>query len=184
MKIYTKTGDHGETGLIGGTRVSKTDTRIEAYGTIDELNSFVGLLASQPIMESEKDTLEQIQHRLFVIGSYLATDVAKAKIGNYALITVQDIQLLESEIDRITSKLPELTAFILPGGSMEGSFSHVCRTISRRAERRILEINKTQCIDNNILIYTNRLSDYFFTLSRHATLKQGGKEIFWKVENK
>ena len=180
MKIYTKTGDKGETGLIGGTRVSKSDPRIEAYGTVDELNSFVGLLGSYPALSTEKEVLEYIQHRLFVIGSYLATDTSKSEIGVFSVIRDEDIAKIESEIDRINQILPELTAFILPGGSIEGSFCHICRTISRRAERRIIELKKTQHIDNVIVIFTNRLSDYFFILSRYVSLRIGAKEILWK----
>lgn len=180
MKIYTKTGDKGETGLIGGTRVSKSDIRIEAYGTIDELNSFVGLLASYPALASEKETLEHIQHRLFVIGSYLATDTNKAQISEFSVIKDNDIRKIESKIDRMNLILPELTAFILPGGSIEGSFCHVCRTISRRAERRIIDLENLYETDNQIKVYINRLSDYFFVLARYVSLKIGAKEILWK----
>lgn len=180
MKIYTKTGDKGETGLIGGTRVSKSDPRIEAYGTIDELNSFIGLLGSYEALSSESHTLEIIQHRLFVIGSYLATDTSKTEISYKSIIKDTDITKIEDEIDRMNQLLPELTAFILPGGSAEGSICHICRTISRRAERRIIDIKKTQSIDNEIIIYINRLSDYFFILSRYISLKIGAKEILWK----
>lgn len=180
MKIYTKTGDKGETGLIGGTRVSKSDSRIEAYGTVDELNSFIGLLGSYEALSSESQTLETIQHRLFVIGSYLATDTSKTEISYKSIIKSTDITKIEAEIDRMNQNLPELTAFILPGGSTEGSICHICRTISRRAERRIIDITKTQTIDNEIIIYLNRLSDYFFILSRYISLKIGTKEILWK----
>ncbi|MFZ4581522.1 MAG: cob(I)yrinic acid a,c-diamide adenosyltransferase [Paludibacter sp.] len=179
MKIYTKTGDQGETGLIGGTRVSKSDIRIEAYGTIDELNSFVGLLASHEALASELKTLETIQHRLFVIGSYLATDTNKTKIAEVSIIRSKDIEKIEQEIDKMNAVLPELTAFILPGGCVEASFCHICRTISRRAERKIVEVSKFYNIDNHIIIYTNRLSDYFFTLARYISLKIGAKEILW-----
>ena len=180
MKIYTKTGDKGETGLIGGTRVSKSDPRIEAYGTVDELNSFIGLLGSYEALSSESHMLETIQHRLFVIGSYLATDTSKTEISYKSIIKDTDITKIEAEIDRMNQLLPELNAFILPGGSTEGSICHVCRTISRRAERRIIDITKTQAIDNEIIIYINRLSDYFFILSRYISLKIGAKEILWK----
>lgn len=180
MKIYTKTGDKGETGLIGGTRVSKSDPRIEAYGTVDELNSFIGLLSSYEALSSESQTLETIQHRLFVIGSYLATDTSKTEISYKSIIKDTDITKIEAEIDKMNQNLPELTAFILPGGSTEGSICHICRTISRRAERRIIDITKTQTIDNEIIIYLNRLSDYFFILSRYISLKIGTKEILWK----
>jgi len=179
MKIYTKTGDQGETGLIGGTRVSKSDVRIEAYGTIDELNSFLGLLASYEALSTELITLETIQHRLFVIGSYLATDTNMTKIAEVSIIRSNDIEKIEQEIDKMNAVLPELRAFILPGGCIEASFCHICRTISRRAERRIVEVSKFYTIDNHVIIYTNRLSDYFFTLARYISLKIGAKEILW-----
>lgn len=178
-KIYTKTGDKGETGLIGGTRVSKSDIRIEAYGTIDELNSFVGLLASYYALASELDTLKMIQNKLFVIGSHLATDTNKTKIAEVSIIRPTDITKIEQEIDKMNAELPELRAFILPGGCVEASFCHICRTISRRAERRIVEIQKSYKTDNQIIIYVNRLSDYFFTLARYISLKIGAKEILW-----
>ena len=179
MKIYTKTGDQGETGLIGGTRVSKSDVRIEAYGTIDELNSFLGLLASYEALSTELMTLETIQHRLFVIGSYLATDTNMTKIAEVSIIRSNDIEKIEQEIDKMNAVLPELRAFILPGGCIEASFCHICRTISQRAERRIVEVSKFYTIDNHVIIYTNRLSDYFFTLARYISLKIGAKEILW-----
>lgn len=180
MKIYTKTGDEGLTGLIGGTRVSKNDVRIEAYGTVDELNSFIGLLASYPLLNEEIVFLEKIQHSLFAVGSHLATDKEQTSLNEASIITDNNILELESAIDRITENLPLLTAFILPGGSQEGSICHICRTISRRAERRIMDVNEIYSIDKQIIIYINRLSDYFFVLSRFITLKKGNKEILWK----
>lgn len=180
MKIYTKTGDEGLTGLIGGTRVPKNDLRIEAYGTVDELNSFIGLLASYPQLGEELEFLEKIQHRLFAVGSHLATDKEQTKVDAASIISNDDIAELEGSIDRITENLPPLKAFILPGGSEEGSVCHVCRTVSRRAERRIMDVNQIYNIDKQIIIYINRLSDYFFVLSRFITLKKGNKEILWK----
>jgi len=180
MKIYTKTGDDGLTGLIGGTRVPKNDLRIEAYGTVDELNSFIGLLSSYPLLEEELEYLEKIQHRLFAVGSHLATDREKTAIDTASIISDEDISELESSIDRLNENLPALKAFILPGGSAEGSVCHVCRTVSRRAERRIMDVSQIYNIDKQIIIYINRLSDYFFVLSRFITLKKGNKEILWK----
>ncbi len=180
MKIYTKTGDNGETGLIGGTRVSKSDVRIEAYGTVDELNSYIGLLMCYDALEMQKDILEIIQNKLFVIGSHLATDTNVAEISDKSIISERDIIKIELEIDKMNAELPELRAFILPGGCIEASFCHICRTISRRAERRIIEMKINYNTDIQIIKYTNRLSDYFFTLARYVSLKIGAKEILWK----
>ena len=180
MKLYTKTGDKGQTGLIGGTRVPKNDIRLEAYGTVDELNSFIGLLTTYDISEKDLFCLRQIQSRLFTVGSYLATDTSKVKIEQLSILEQDDILFLEQEIDRFDEILPTLSSFILPGGSKEGALSHVCRTITRRVERRLFDMNANYVIDNQILIYFNRLSDYFFALSRFLTIEKGGKEICWK----
>ncbi len=180
MKIYTKTGDNGETGLIGGTRVSKSDVRIEAYGTVDELNSYIGLLMCYDALEMQKDILEIIQNKLFVIGSHLATDTNVTEISDKSIISEKDIVKIELEIDKMNAELPELRAFILPGGCIEASFCHICRTISRRAERRIIEMKINYNTDIQIIKYINRLSDYFFTLARYVSLKIGAKEILWK----
>ena len=180
MKIYTKTGDSGETGLIGGTRVSKSDIRIEAYGTIDELNSFVGVVANYNAIGDQKSMLESIQNTLFVIGSHLATDTEKTSLHQNSIICDADIVKIEKAIDKMNVELPELRAFILPGGSIEVGFCHVCRTISRRAERRIIEMNIVYGVDKEIIVYVNRLSDYFFTLARYASFNIGAKEILWK----
>jgi len=180
MKIYTKTGDNGKTGLIGGTRVPKNDNRIEAYGTVDELNSFIGLLASYQLLKTERYFLEKIQHRLFAIGSYLATDTTKIDINKSSIIHENNICEIEKEIDKLNENLTNLTNFILPGGSIEGSICHICRTVSRRAERRILSLSDIYIVDIEIIKYMNRLSDYFFVLSRHIALSGGYKEIIWK----
>ena len=181
MKIYTKTGDSGQTGLIGGSRVWKNNARLEAYGTIDELNAFVGLLGTHPLPEQVSEFLQGIQHNLFVIGSNLATDQEKVNLKPASIVEEQDIVDLENEIDRMDDALPPLSNFVLPGGSAGGAVSHICRTITRRAERRIMDLLQTQLeIDPLILKYINRLSDYFFTLSRYTTVNEGNKEIFWK----
>jgi cob(I)alamin adenosyltransferase len=180
MKIYTKTGDKGQTGLIGGTRVSKSDLRIEAYGTVDELNSFIGVLASQEILGEEALFLQKIQHRLFAVGSHLATDRSKTDINIASVIYENDIAEVEQHIDTLNEQLPELREFILPGGSFEGGLCHVCRAVSRRAERRIVELSSVYSIDEQIVMYVNRLSDYFFVLSRYITNNKGAQEIFWK----
>jgi len=183
MKLYTKTGDEGQTGLIGGTRVPKNDIRIEAYGTVDELNSFIGLLTTYPIHAQEVTFLRIIQNNLFTIGSYLATDTSKVALQQSSILKSDSIGQIESEIDRIDAKLPILNAFILPGGSQTGALCHVCRTIARRAERRLFDVTAFYSIDNQILIYFNRLSDYFFALSRYFTLENEGEEISWKTHD-
>lgn len=180
MKLYTKTGDEGQTGLIGGTRVPKNDVRIEAYGTVDELNSFIGLLTTYDIQPENLVFLRLIQNNLFIVGSYLATDQAKMEPKNESILKTDSVEQIEKEIDRLDSILPVLHSFVLPGGSQSGALSHVCRTISRRAERRILDMNNTYKVDNHILVYFNRLSDYFFALSRHLTINAGFEEIYWK----
>lgn len=183
MKVYTKTGDEGETGLIGGTRVWKNNPRIEAYGTIDELNSFVGLLRSNEIPPQEQSILEIIQHKLFAIGSHLATDRSISDLKAASIIHEKDILMLEEEMDRMDLNLPALTNFVLPGGSGANALCHVCRTVTRRAERRILDLREVDAApDALILKFVNRLSDYFFTLSRYISVKQGNTEFFWKKD--
>jgi len=181
MKLYTKTGDSGLTGLIGGTRISKNDLRIEAYGTIDELNSFVGLLTTYDILEKELLFLRYIQNHLFSIGSHLATDRNRVNLPKAAIISDQDVSLIETEIDTLDGFLPELTAFILPGGTQASSFSHICRTIARRAERRIIEVSNLYDVDSQVIVFVNRLSDYFFALARYLNVDNGQKEIYWKI---
>jgi len=180
MKIYTKNGDKGQTGLIGGTNVPKNDPRIEAYGTVDELNSFIGLLASYPLRESTAAFLEKIQHNLFVIGSYLATDTQITTHSGDSILSPEVISDKEKEIDIIQSGLPELRSFVLPGGSSEAAVCHICRTVCRRAERRIVEISELYSVDHLVIIYVNRLSDYFFVLSRELNIGGNVKEILWK----
>ncbi len=167
MKIYTKTGDKGETGLFGGERVSKSNNRIDAYGTIDELNAFIGLTLTELKSDEIKTVLERIQNQLFVVGSDLATPVTekneKLKITRtpveYSTQTEQDIDFFNDQLD-------ELRNFILPGGSKGAAYLHVCRTIARRAERKVVALNKHMNIGDNIIIFLNRLSDLFFVLSR------------------
>ena len=136
--IYTGTGDKGTTSLVGGERVSKAHQRIESYGTVDELNSFIGLLITSLEEKADQDFLLFIQHKLFTIGSYLATDQEKTQLKPASIITLEDIERIEQEIDKLDEQLPELCAFIIPGGSRGAAVCHVCRTICRRAERRIL----------------------------------------------
>ena len=181
MKIYTKTGDKGKTGLIGGTRVSKKDVRIEAYGTIDELNSFIGLLVAQLPEKDENVTfLKRIQHNLFSVGGYLATDEKKVDTSKSVIFEENEILLIEQKIDNLNEALPPLKTFVLPNGTSEGALAHVCRTVTRRAERRIYDVAEHYFVADEIHIYINRLSDYFFVLSRYLTKETGNEEFFEK----
>jgi len=191
MKIYTKTGDKGTTALFGGTRVSKHHIRIDSYGTVDELNSWIGLIRDQPIDEATKNTLIHIQDRLFTLGAILATDPEKAilKSGkerlNIPKIIPEDIQLLENEIDTMNNSLPPMTHFILPGGHPSVSFCHITRCVCRRAERLASELNENEPFDALVLQYLNRLSDYLFVLARKLSHDLQAEEIKWvpKKEN-
>ncbi len=180
MKIYTKTGDKGETGLIGGTRVSKSDVRIEAYGTVDELNANIGLLMSLNVGQKEISFLQNIQNFLFSIGANLATDTEKTDYKKFSIIEEECIETLEKEIDRITSELKPLENFILPSGSETASQCHICRTVSRRAERRIVEMTNYYPVHQNLITYINRLSDYFFSLACFVLKEEKKEEICWK----
>jgi cob(I)alamin adenosyltransferase len=179
LKIYTKTGDKGQTSLIGGTRIPKFDVRIEAYGTVDELNSNIGLVRDQEIDEHSKIILIEIQDRLFTIGSLLAADPEKNKMV-LPQISETDIVLLEKEIDAMNEYLPEMKHFILPGGHTTISFCHVARCVCRRAERCVLALNEVNPVDELIYKYLNRLSDYLFVLSRKITFDLKAIETPWK----
>ena len=181
MKIYTKTGDKGETGLFGGERVSKNSLRIEAYGTIDELNAFIGLAVIEVSDKSVKDLLQKIQNWLFTIGADLATpDNEKTKKLNVFRTPEEYYSYIEKEIDNYESKLEELRNFILPGGTKGAALLHICRTITRRAERMVVALNSTVKIGNNIIIFLNRLSDLFFVLARFDNAVTGTPDIEWK----
>jgi cob(I)alamin adenosyltransferase len=180
MKIYTKTGDGGETGLFGGERVSKNEIRIEAYGTIDELNAFIGLAIIEVSDKSIKDLLQKIQNWLFSIGADLATpDDEKTKKLNVFRTPEEYYLYLEKEIDKYESKLDELRNFILPGGTKGAALLHICRTITRRAERMVVALNSTVKIGNNIIIFLNRLSDLFFVLARFDNAISSTPDIKW-----
>ena len=184
VKIYTKTGDQGRTSLIGGTKVSKNDIRINAYGTIDELNSFIGLLGDLISDMPGRDMLREIQDRLFTIGSSLACDPHKDIKMKIPDLHESDIQLLEKEIDLMQSKLPEMKFFILPGGHMAVSTAHICRTVCRRAERMIVELDSSEPLLQPLIIkYLNRLSDYFFVFGRYQGHLLSVAEIPWKARN-
>lgn len=180
MKIYTKTGDKGLTSLIGGTRVSKASLRIESYGTVDELNSYIGLVRDQEINAPRRDLLKEIQDRLFTIGASLASDPEKSKMKIPDLHD-EDVLLLESEIDRMNEHLPELRAFILPGGHVAVSYAHVARCVCRRAERLAIHLSEESYVAELVIVYLNRLSDYLFVLSRQMAHDLGAEEVEWKA---
>ncbi|MGV3557150.1 cob(I)yrinic acid a,c-diamide adenosyltransferase [Larkinella arboricola] len=180
MKIYTKTGDTGQTSLIGGRRVSKAHHRIDAYGTVDELNAWIGLVRDQPVNESRKELLKEIQDRLFTIGAELATDPEKTVKKPLPAILEADVQLLEKAMDEMDAYLPDLRAFVLPGGHQTVSFCHLARTVCRRAERLTIALSEQESVDPLVIQYLNRLSDYLFVLGRKMTLELGAEEISWK----
>lgn len=180
MKIYTKTGDQGTTSLFGGKRVSKSDLRIDSYGTVDELNSYIGLLRDQEVNEVRKHVLIEIQDRLFTIGSILATEPGNAKVRIPALAE-NDITYLEEEMDAMDAKLPPMKFFVLPGGHPSVSFGHVARTVCRRAERLVIALNNQETIDPLVIKYLNRLSDYLFMLCRMMAQELEIEETPWKA---
>jgi cob(I)alamin adenosyltransferase len=179
MKIYTKTGDEGNTGLFGGKRLPKDDLRIEAYGTVDELNSHIGLLRDQQASAEQLTTLLEIQDRLFTMGSLLATDPEKSNL-KLPELHESDILLLEKEIDKMNESLPEMKSFVLPGGNQTVSFCHIARCVCRRAERRVVTLAQVAQINPLIIKYLNRLSDYLFVLSRMLSHKLNAPETPWK----
>ncbi|TKB98351.1 cob(I)yrinic acid a,c-diamide adenosyltransferase [Pedobacter cryotolerans] len=178
MKIYTKTGDKGQTSLIGGTRVPKYHLRIESYGTVDELNSYIGLIMCQDIDTHHQSVLKEIQDRLFTIGSSLASDPEKSKMKIPDLLAT-DITLLEKEMDNMNEQLPALKHFILPGGNTTVSYCHLARCVCRRAERLTVHLAEESFVDSNITIYLNRLSDYLFVLARKLSADAKTQENVW-----
>ena len=185
MKIYTKTGDNGTTALFGGTRVKKYNSRIESYGTVDELNSYIGLIKDQEISDEAKASLLKIQNELFTLGAMLATPPEKETLKNgkerlnIPKIDDTSILFLENEIDKMDAVLPQMTHFVLPGGHQAVSFCHVARCVCRRAERLSVELNDEEPLNGNILKYLNRLSDYLFVLARKLTQELEIEEIKW-----
>lgn len=185
MKIYTKTGDKGTTALFGGTRVPKHHIRIECYGTVDELNSHLGLIRDQDIDKHSKNMLITIQENLFTLGAILATDPKKSllKSGkarlNIPRISDADITLLEEEMDLMNTTLPPMTHFVLPGGHQTVSFCHIARCVCRRAERLATSLNEIEPLQAELLIYLNRLSDYLFVLARKLSYDMQVDEIKW-----
>ncbi len=179
-KIYTKTGDDGTTGLVGGTRVKKYDPRLEAYGTIDELNAVVGVIRSCKIPDDVSTLLVEIQNKLFNIGSRLASDAKGQRITEKLAITENHIAYIEKAIDEMEKDLPKLRQFILPGGDLAAAQCHVARTVCRRAERRILEFAENDNAQPEIIRYINRLSDLFFVLARKMGAISGVQDVPWK----
>lgn len=177
--VYTKTGDKGKTGLIGGTRVYKSDTRLDAYGTVDELNSFIGLIRSYDIDEDIVAYIIEIQKKLFVIGGYLATDQSRMKVQNTTTIFPEDIDTIENKIDLLDADLTPMTHFVLPGGNLLISYCHVARTVCRRAERVIVKMAEDYPVEELVVRYINRLSDYLFVLGRKLCQDESFEEIKW-----
>jgi cob(I)alamin adenosyltransferase len=181
-KIYTKTGDKGDTGLFGGGRVPKYSLRIDAYGTVDELNSFVGLASTEVKDTDVEALLEKIQNELFTVGSNLAApDIEKDKNGIIPKVTEDFIKDAENAIDKFEEKLEPLKNFILPGGSKGAALLHVCRTVCRRAERKVVELKSKEIVNDNIVIFLNRLSDLFFVLARHENQVSGIPDKKWNI---
>ncbi|SHG11216.1 cob(I)alamin adenosyltransferase [Flavobacterium fluvii] len=185
MKIYTKTGDKGTTALFGGTRVPKDHIRIESYGTVDELNSYIGLIRDQEINPHYKNILIEIQDRLFTVGAILATPPEKEVMKNGELrlqklvITESDIELLEKEIDTMEEALPPMTHFVLPGGHTTVSYCHISRCVCRRAERLAVHLDHNEAVAEIVIKYLNRLSDYLFVLARKLSNDLNAEEVKW-----
>ena len=180
--LYTFTGDKGQTSLVGGQRVDKDCCRIESYGTIDELNSHIGLLAAMLADEHpQKQVLKFIQNKLFNVGSYLATDNGGCETKCFGL-GPEDVAVIEKEIDAMDAAVPALHAFLLPGGHITSAQAHVCRTVCRRAERNIISLQKETFVDADLLKFINRLSDYFYVLARFIAINSENGEIFWNKD--
>jgi cob(I)alamin adenosyltransferase len=179
MKIYTKTGDQGTTSLFGGNRLSKANLRIDTYGTVDELNSWLGVLRDQEVNQKRQDELIEIQDRLFTIGSILATEPGNAKVKIPAL-SLSDVTFLESKMDSMDEALEPMRFFVLPGGHSSISFGHVTRTVCRRAERLVIALAAVEAVDPLVIQYLNRLSDYIFVLCRKMTAELEVSETPWK----
>ena len=183
MKIYTKTGDQGQTSLIGGVRVSKAHIRIESYGTVDELNSWVGMLRAYGLEEGTDTLLNDIQNQLFVIGSHLAADLEKSRMQLPEFDPAFTLAL-EDGIDGLQANLPELKNFVLPGGNQAASAAHLARCVCRRAERLVVALSGHEAVNQHLLEYLNRLSDYLFTLARNLCVSAGNEEILWQPARK
>jgi cob(I)alamin adenosyltransferase len=185
MKVYTKTGDTGTTALFGGTRVPKHHIRIESYGTVDELNSHIGLIRDQEINQSYKNVLIEVQDRLFTVGAILATPPENELLKNgqprlnINRISDSDISFLENEIDKMDTSLPQMTHFVLPGGHTTVSYCHIARCVCRRAERLVVHLHELEPTDEEVIKYLNRLSDYLFVLARKLSFELEAEEVKW-----
>lgn len=177
--IYTRTGDKGTTSLVGGKRVQKTHVRLEAYGTVDELNAQLGLLCTYLPEGDDRHTVLWVQNKLFCVGSYLATDQTDTTLRMESRVTDADIARMEQAIDEADSQLPPLRAFVIPGGSRGSAVCQVCRTVCRRAERRILALGEVHEVDDLVVAFVNRLSDYLFVLARRLNIIARTDEIYW-----
>ncbi|MBD5317430.1 MAG: cob(I)yrinic acid a,c-diamide adenosyltransferase [Bacteroides sp.] len=177
--IYTRTGDEGMTSLVGGARIAKDDVRLEAYGTVDELNAQIGLLRvfTGAIADDPSSMLDFVQNRLFNIGAYLATPGAESCRG----LSAADIECLEHSMDEMDEALPALRSFVLPGGTRAAAEAHICRTVCRRAERRVLTLGRTESVVPEVVKFLNRLSDWLFVYSRMLTVRAGVPEVMWKA---
>ena len=180
MKIYTKGGDKGNTSLLSGKRIPKSSLRIESYGNLDELNSFIGFLRDQLSQEFIKTDLLQIQSHLFAMGSWLASELPDAK--KLPILDAAEVLFLEHSIDKMEEELEPMKNFILPGGNLHVSSAHICRTVCRRAERNCVRLSSEENIPEHIIVYLNRLSDYFFVLARFVGKLTGATEIPWKAK--
>lgn len=180
FKIYTKTGDDGTTGLVGGSRVKKYDLRLESYGTVDELNASIGVIRSYDNGSDVEELLLKIQNKLFNIGSRLASDEKGKEFTDKLVVKTEDVEMLEKAIDKYHETLPELSNFILPGGELSAAQCHMARTICRRAERRILEFSEQTPVEPELIKFINRLSDYLFVLARKLSHDKGIAETTWK----
>lgn len=180
MKVYTKTGDAGTTALLGGTRVGKNHLRLEAYGTLDELNSWMGLLRDYEVNQNRQKPLKSIQDMLFTLGSHLATAPGK-NVRHLPAYSPEDVSMLEKEIDAMEEGLPALKNFILPGGHITVSQCHIARCVCRRAERLVVALHEHEPLDEVILAYLNRLSDYLFVLARRMGHELGATEVAWQA---
>jgi len=183
FKIYTKGGDKGETSLLGGTRVLKSHDRVEAYGNLDELNSFIGLIRDQEIQIHYREVLIRIQETLFIAEALIARDPEK-EVQNLPLLKEEEILTLENEIDQMNEELPPIRNFILPGGHTTVSYCHIARTVCRRAERSLIRLNKISPVEDIIIRFLNRLSDYLFVLARKTGKDLGAVETHWITNRK
>lgn len=179
-KVYTRTGDQGETSLVGGVRIKKSDKRIEAYGTVDELNAHLGMLATLMANDKEREFVIGIQNALFIVCTHLATDQSQTPLYPSAILPETEVKRLEQAVDRIMAELPEKQGFILPGGCAAACQAHICRTVCRRAERRIAALAETEKVGTEIILFVNRLSDYLFVLAKKINFNENVSEIVWQ----